>query len=99
MPADITNDVETTSSKFLDGRIKDYAKVQHGNIIMLESEFSSLLKRCPRFKTWIKILNEKSNDNQCYNLACTKNHRKARPPGGMSEKEYKPFPIFSFMEK
>lgn len=55
-PEEINNHPDTAPSKRLQKIVPGYNKVLHGNIIIQENGFHSLLEKCPRFSTWIKRL-------------------------------------------
>ena len=55
-PEDINSGSETAPSKRLIRIIPDYDKVLYGNIIALEIGLAVMLKKCPRFRTWVELL-------------------------------------------
>ncbi len=55
-PEDINSSPETAPSKRLLSIIPDYDKIVYGNIIALEIGLSTILEKCPRFKSWIEGL-------------------------------------------
>lgn len=55
-PELINEGEQTAPSKRLERLIPSYQKPLYGNIIALENGFEVLLKKCPRFKSWIDTL-------------------------------------------
>lgn len=55
-PEDINSSPETAPSKRLIKIIPEYDKVVYGNIIALEIGIPIILKKCPRFRTWVELL-------------------------------------------
>ena len=54
---ELINDNPTTApSKRLEQIYPGYKKVLHGNFIILENTFQSLLEKCPRFRNWVECI-------------------------------------------
>jgi len=53
-PELINNNPQTAPSKRLEQIYPGYEKVLHGNFVILENTFPSLLEKCPRFRNWVE---------------------------------------------
>ena len=61
---EMINEGETTApSKRLEKIIPGYQKILYGNMIALENGFQVILDKCPRFRTWIRLLEDKIQGN------------------------------------
>lgn len=63
-PEDINNSRDTAPSKRLKNNqlIKGYSKVNDGIMIIEEAGIETILKKCPRFRSWIENIIEKVKD-------------------------------------
>ncbi len=60
-PELINNNPKTAPSKRLVQIFPSYKKVLHGNYIILENSFSTILEKCPRFSNWANEIIRKMN--------------------------------------
>ena len=61
-PEEINSSPETAPSKRLIKIKSDYDKALEGNLIALEVGMTTIMQRCPRFKSWIDLLVQKINE-------------------------------------
>ncbi len=61
-PEDINDSPETAPSKRLLKLIKGYNKVIDGIMIIEETGIGTVLKKCPRFNSWVETLIEKAKE-------------------------------------
>jgi hypothetical protein len=61
-PEDINDSPETAPSKRLLKLIKGYNKVIDGIMIIEETGIETVLKKCPRFNSWVETLIEKAKE-------------------------------------
>lgn len=60
-PEEINQGKTSAPSKRLINAIPGYSKVNHGIAIIKESGIDTILEKCPRFRSWVKMLIEKAN--------------------------------------
>jgi hypothetical protein len=63
-PEDINDSISTAPSKRLKNLIKGYSKVNDGIMIIEEIGIETILKKCPRFRTWVETLIEKAKEKK-----------------------------------
>jgi hypothetical protein len=61
-PEDINDNPQTSPSNRLNQIIYDYNKILHGNIIAFDIGIDKIMKQCPRFNKWLKIIIEKVSE-------------------------------------
>lgn len=61
-PEDINSSPEGAPSKRLLRIVPEYDKVMFGNIIAIEIGMTTILEKCPKFRTWVELLIQKCRE-------------------------------------